>query len=116
MGFVRLDARRRRSVVPVAAGGETATGTVPLLRDCRVNGKGGSGFVPVCAPERDAPPRCRLAPVRFAHRARPNTTASDGAATCHEGCPPRARSGGSSLNNGSQVPAGRGGRKTCVGS
>src|SRR5688572_4114627 len=84
MRLVGLGPRRRRRVLLVLPGGETAPGTVPQLRNVGLGGERDPRLVEVGAPERDPVPRCGLAALGLTHRTCSDPGPPDRVATCHE--------------------------------
>ena len=84
MRLVRLGARRRRRVLLVLPGRQSAARAVPVLRDVGVAGEGDPRLVPVRAPERDAVARRSLAPFGLTHRTCSDPGAPNRVATSHE--------------------------------
>src|SRR5205823_5760693 len=81
VGLVGLDLRRRRRVVHIGAGRQTAPWTVPLLRDGRLDREPGRGLVPIRTEEHDALPGRGVAALRLAHRPGTDPAATNRTAT-----------------------------------
>src|SRR3569833_3124236 len=83
MRLVRLVARRRRGVLRVLAGVESAPGAFPLGRYGDVGRKARPGLVPVRAVERHPHARRGFTTLGLSHRAGTDTAAPNGVATTH---------------------------------